>query len=158
MKKCDYFKKSINKCKCKLSNDTITLLDCIKCTKFKQTSVSSINITPKSKRAYKGIKIKSSKVSKLENSRTHSLFTNDLEHCYLCGGKKDHLHEVFFGANRLNSIRYNLFIPVCFKCHLECHNNKELIGVLHKKGQFLFQKEYKNLNFTNIFCVNYLDF
>lgn len=94
--------------------------------------------------------------NKLDNSRVVSLFTNNLNTCYLCGCKKEHLHEVFYGRNRSNSIKYDLFIPVCNKCHKKCHNNADLIESLHKKGQLLFICNYPELNFIDIFKINYL--
>ena len=93
---------------------------------------------------------------KLDNSRTVSLFTNNLNICYLCGCKKEHLHEVFYGRNRSNSIKYCLFIPVCLKCHKKCHKDINLIEFLHKKGQLLFICNYPELDFISIFKVNYL--
>lgn len=53
---------------------------------------------------YNKIKNKTNKQSKLDNSRTISLFTNNLNICYLCGMKKEHLYKVFYGRNRNNSL------------------------------------------------------
>lgn len=94
--------------------------------------------------------------NKLDNSRTVSLFTDNLNICYLCGCKKEHLHEVFYGRNRSNSIKYGMFIPICNKCHKKAHNDINLIDLLHKKGQLLFICNYPELNFIDIFKINYL--
>lgn len=106
---------------------------------------------------YKSITNRTTKQSKLDKSRTVSLFTDNLNVCYLCGCKKEHLHEVFFGRNRVNSIRYGLFIPVCEKCHRKCHNDADLIDSLHKKGQLLFVCNYPELEFVDIFRTNYIN-
>lgn len=105
---------------------------------------------------YKKINNRTTKQSKLDKSRTKSLFTDNLNVCYLCGQKKAHLHEVFYGRNRSNSIKYGLFIPVCNKCHRKCHNDADLINSLHKKGQLLFVRNYPELEFVDVFKINYL--
>ena len=45
------------------------------------------------------LKKKSSKLAKLEKNR-FSIITKDLEHCYLCGNKKQELHELIEVKNR----------------------------------------------------------
>lgn len=126
------------------------------CLKFKK----EVSIFCKCKnieyKQYKSITNRTTKQSKLDKSRTESLFTDNLNVCYLCGLKRDHLHEVFFGRNRSNSIKYGLFIPICEKCHRKCHNDANLIDSLHKKGQLLFMRNYPKLEFINVFKTNYL--
>lgn len=104
----------------------------------------------------KEIKKRTSKQNKIERSRKNSLFTNNMNVCYICKKPKEHTHEVFFGSNRLNSIRYKLIVPLCDKCHSEMHKNSKLQDEFHKLGQILFEKEYSNLNFVDIFYKNYL--
>ena len=79
-----------------------------------------------------------------------------MNHCIICGKKKDNLHEVFFGRNRQLSIRYGLVIPLCIECHQEMHRNIELQEVWQEKGQVVFEKTYPELNFIEIFRGNYL--
>lgn len=55
---------------------------------------------------FKSLNNRTTRQSKLENSRTVSLFTDNLNVCYLCELKRNHLHEVFYGRNRANSIKY----------------------------------------------------
>lgn len=98
---------------------------------------------------------KSSKLIKLERNRT-SLFTDDLNHCIICGAKRDNLHEVFFGRNRQLSMKYGLVIPLCIECHQEMHKNKQWQDDYKRKGQALFVKAYPNLDFLSIFHRNYL--
>lgn len=106
------------------------------------------------------IKRKSSKLAKLERERT-SLFTDDLEHCIICGKSPVNLHEIFGGRNRLNSIKYKLVIPLCTCEHhnqVECkgiHFDKELRKKWHEKGQVIFEQTYPDLVFKDIFGRNY---
>ena len=100
------------------------------------------------------MRYKTYKLQKLEKTRKESLFTNDMEHCYLCGLPKDDMHEIYQGKNRLNSIRYNLVIPICRFCHSNLHNNYDLINTLRKQGQILFEKNY-DIEFVSIFYKNY---
>ena len=101
-----------------------------KCTKFSKNSAKYEKKTPKMSK-------KSKKLAKMERNRT-SIITDDMNHCYLCGLKKDHIHEVCFGKNRLNSIKHALVIPVCFNCHIKYITIllfKIDITKLHKKIQ-----------------------
>lgn len=100
------------------------------------------------------MKYKTNKLRRLENSRKESLFTNDMDHCYLCGRSKDDIHEIYQGKNRINSIKYNLVIPLCRYCHSHLHNNYELINQLRKQGQILFEQNY-DIEFVSIFYKNY---
>jgi len=101
------------------------------------------------------IRSKSNELAKLERNR-FSILTNDLNLCIICGSKKEHLHEVFFGCSRQLSIKYGIVIPLCSKCHTEMHRNIEWQDYWHKKGQIRFNEVYPNLDFLNIFKRNYL--
>ena len=101
------------------------------------------------------LKKKSSRLAKLEKNR-FSIITKDLEHCYLCGNKKQELHELVEGKNRQASMKYGLVIPICRKCHTKVTNDKTLQDKLHKVGQKAFKKHYKTENFIQIFGENYL--
>ena len=100
------------------------------------------------------MKKKSYKITKLEKNRK-SLLTNNLDQCYLCGCPKDHLHEVYFGKNRLNSMKYNCVIPVCFICHDRIQNDINLDLKIKKEMQLAFQNNY-DIDFISIFYRNYL--
>ncbi len=107
------------------------------------------------------IKQKTNTLSKLERNRK-SLFTDDLEHCIICGKSPVNLHEIFGGKNRLNSIKYKLVIPLCTCEHhdqVNCrgiHFDKNLREEWHKKGQVKFIETYPDLKFEEIFKKNYL--
>ena len=101
------------------------------------------------------MKQKSSKIAKLERNR-FSIITDDMEHCILCGNKKDHIHELFFGRNRTNSMKYGTVVPLCSSCHARMHNDIKLQEIYHKIGQDCFNQHYPNLDFMEIFKINYL--
>ena len=45
--------------------------------------------------------------------------------CFGCGISTNVLHEVFFGTSkRIKSIRYDIQIPLCPKCHNAAHGRK----------------------------------
>lgn len=186
MSNCKYLKQKLNrKLECKLKDKIITLKDCSNCNykeyhfpdngkivksnnhqmsktiaKHSKNGQNKAKIKIKSNKNDLGVntksKSKSNKLAKLERNRT-SLFTDDLEHCIICGKSKDNLHEIFFGKNRINSIKYKLVIPLCFECHFKIHNNINLQNEWHKKGQLKFDEIYPNLDFIEIFKKNWLN-
>ena len=112
-------------------------------------------ITGLSRKKTDSMKKKSNKLAKLERNR-ESLFTDDMDKCYLCNKKKEHIHEVIFGKNRANSMKYGLTLPLCSEHHKLMHEDIVLIETYKKRGQLLFNKNYPNLNFKDIFKRNYL--
>ena len=96
----------------------------------------------------------SNKIKTLENKR-FSILTNDLSYCYLCGKPKNHLHEVFFGKNRINSMKYGCVVPLCSSCHSKVHSNIELDLKLKKLCQKRFIEVYDD-DFLSIFRKNYI--
>lgn len=92
-----------------------------------------------------------------------SILTDDLTTCIECGSKGQiNLHEIFYGRNRQNSIKYGLVIPLCQAEHHNqfqskgIHFDKELCDKWHKLGQQAFEEKYKDLDFVSIFRRNYL--
>ena len=111
-----------------------------------------------------------SKITRLERMR-YSIATDDLSHCYICGSVKNDLHEVFFGKNRVNSMKYGCVIPVCRNCHNRIHRDMskydiKIKGVSYKditfdkeckiRMQHIFNSTYPSLDFTSIFYENYI--
>ena len=96
------------------------------------------------------------KIKRLEKMR-FSILTNDLTKCYLCGKPKNHLHEIYFGKNRVNSMKYGCVVPLCYNCHmLGVHKNHDLDYSLKKVCQMKFIETYPEIDFINIFHINYL--
>lgn len=97
--------------------------------------------------------------------RLRSILTDDFDTCYLCGktlgpGMRE-IHHVFGGANRDNSEKYGLIVPLCHDCH-----NEPPLGVHHNKGRRLklqaeaqneFEKEYSSAEFMGIFGRDYIE-
>ena len=143
---CLYIKKRKNKPYCSLLKKEITLSYCREC----------VNKEYKNAQKNKNIVHKSKKIAKLERNRK-SVFTNDLEHCYLCGKKKEELHEIFAGRNRLNSMKYDLVLPLCHECHSLNQNNPFFNDYWHKQGQEYFECNIGTREeFIKIFKRNYL--
>lgn len=148
---CKNLKQKVNrKLYCKKLKSDIMISDCNNC-KYKESGYS------KKSPLMTGLKKRTNKQSKLERNR-FSILTSDLERCILCGAKKDHLHEVFFGRNRANSIKYGLVIPLCTSHHVEMHRRKEWQDYWHVIAQKRFMEYYhKSIDeFIEIFKINYL--
>ena len=105
------------------------------------------------------MKNKTKKLAKMERNRK-SIFTDDLEHCYLCGRPKEHIHEIIYGKNRLNSIKYNFVIPLCANHHTGkdgIHFNKELNLYYKRLCQIYFENNLGDrTDFIKIFGRSYL--
>jgi len=189
---CKYLKQKLNKkLECKLTKKIITLKDCSNCiykeynctfqnknyaidisverpvingnvhSKPEKGTKLSKNCANREKKSLKMSK-KSKKLAKMERER-ESIFTDDLEHCIICGKSPVNKHEIFFGRNRQNSIIYKLVIPLCILEHHNQVNNtgihfdKKLCNEWHIKGQKKFNEVYPDLDFVEIFKKNYLD-
>ena len=103
------------------------------------------------------MKHKTSKLRQIEKSR-YSIITDNLDTCYLCGQYKHHLHEVFFGNNRINSMKYGCIVPLCAVCHTKVHNDIQLDLKLKKRLEKAFIEVYRcDIDyFIKIFHKNYL--
>lgn len=89
-----------------------------------------------------------------------SLITADLDHCFICGTTQSiQEHHVFFGtANRKQSDKYRMTVPLCMKCHTGpagVHHNKELDLRIKQLAQIEFEKNYSFEEFMRIFGKNY---
>lgn len=171
---CINLKKRKNKPYCKLLNKEIKLSTCRDCdnkeykksTSNKKSTATSgqmrKNAQSLTKEQQKKIKMhnKSKKLTKLEKNRK-SVFTEDLEHCYLCGKPREHLHEIIYGKNRINSIKYNFVIPLCANHHTGkdgIHFNKDLDLYYKRLCQIYFENNIGNrIEFIKIFGRNYLE-
>lgn len=97
------------------------------------------------------------KVKKLERNR-FSILTDNMDICYLCGRRKQHLHEVFFGRNRQLSMKYGCVVPLCFNCHEKVHNDYSIDLKLKQECQKRYMKYYEvdKETFIKTFRSNYL--
>ena len=176
MNYCIYLKKRKNKPYCKFINEEITFSRCRECVnkEYKNKSLhksaelcksnnhqirKSPLLKKKSPLNSGKMKNKSNKLAKLERNRK-SVFTDDLEHCYICGRKKEHIHEIIYGKNRLNSIKYNFVIPLCANHHTGkdgIHFSKELDLYYKRLCQIYFENNLGDrTDFIKIFGRSYL--
>jgi hypothetical protein len=97
------------------------------------------------------------KVKKLERNR-YSILTDNMDQCYLCGKRKQHLHEIFFGRNRQLSMKYGCVVPLCFSCHEKVHNNYSVDLKLKQECQKRYMDYYEvdEEAFIKTFRNNYL--
>lgn len=162
MNYCIHLKKRKNKPYCNVLKEEITFSLCRECgnKEYKSNSSQMRNSAYSlqySAKTLQKMKNKSNKLAKLERNRK-SVFTDDLEHCILCGKKKNDLHEIFGGRNRLNSIKYNLVLPLCRECHSLNQNNPFFNDYWHKQGQEYFECNIGiREEFIAIFRRNWLD-
>lgn len=130
---CIYLKQKLNHTLvCKKEKCTITLKDCANC-KYKEYKNKTNCQIFKEKRQ------KSKKLTKLERNR-FSVFTEDLDHCIICGSKRDNLHEIFFGKNRIKSMELGFVIPLCYEHHMGMHKYHEWQENWHEKGQLYYEE------------------
>lgn len=90
-----------------------------------------------------------------------SVMTSELDRCYICGARSwIEIHHVFGGANRKNSERYGLVVPLCHYCHNEppngVHFNSALDQKLKRETQERFETIASHDEFMKIFGRNYI--
>jgi hypothetical protein len=158
MNNCIYLKNRKGKPFCKKLNKEIAFSDCSGCThkEYKPKKVYRL-------KSNKPITQRTKKQAKAERDR-FSLFTDDLTKCIICGKSPVNKHEIFYGSNRQNSIKYGLVIPLCTTEHhvsnIEgIHKDKKLCKKWQVKGQKAFMEHYNKTKdeFINLFGKNYLD-
>jgi len=90
----------------------------------------------------------------------HSIMTEDMEHCYICGsGLNIEMHHVFFGtADRKNSDKFGLIVPLCVFHHrgkAGAHFDRDTDLFLKRRGQSAFCKIYSKELYMEIFGKSY---
>lgn len=92
--------------------------------------------------------------------RNKSILQNDLTECLICKTTQNiHIHEVFYGNNRQNSIDNGLYVALCASHHTGkegVHFNKILNDKLRKFAQRKFEEKHSREEFIQIFGKNYL--
>lgn len=106
---------------------------------------------PKIKKKCK-MKKKSSKLAYKERKRV-SILTDDTSRCFICGMKKDDIHEIFGGSNRQKSMEHGLVIPICRKEHSDIKNFENW---LHRLGQKKFEETHTRKEFIKEFGKSYI--
>lgn len=88
----------------------------------------------------------------------HSIMTDDLEHCYICGREAVQFHHVFGAYNRKKATEDGLFVPLCLDCHIKVHteHSQKLNYMLKRNGQLAYEEICGHDSFTKRYGKNYL--
>ena len=105
------------------------------------------------------MKKKSYGLAKLEKYR-ESIFTDDLKICYICNQRgiyrpASEKHEILYGSNRRNSMKYGYVLPLCRKCHDSFHKNRVLTEIWCKKCQTYHENKYGVKDWMDHFHKSY---
>jgi hypothetical protein len=75
-----------------------------------------------------------------------SVFTDDLEHCYICGSYEVAIHHIFGASNRKRSEKYGFILPLHPRWHNMSndgvHYNRELDLKFKRMAQEYFESHY----------------
>lgn len=92
-----------------------------------------------------------------------SAIVDRLDRCIVCGSYSNiQIHHIFGAANRNNSTKYGLVVPLCVYHHtgsskaVHGRDGHELNLELKKLGQKAFEWNYTREEFLKIFGKNYL--
>lgn len=94
-------------------------------------------------------------------TRKSSILTLDMDKCYICGSYRDiEIHHIFGGANKKNSEKYGLIVPLCHYCHNEppygVHFDRDRMIALRRTAQRMFESIEDHKKFMEVFGRNYL--
>lgn len=90
-----------------------------------------------------------------------SIITEDMGHCYLCGGPKECIHHIIYGAGRRKIADQNGFIvPLCNRCHnmsdTSVHFNKTIDRDLKAICQSVYEESHSRVEWMMLVGRNYL--
>lgn len=100
------------------------------------------------------MKKKSYELAKLEKYR-ESVFTDNMQMCYVCGRPASSKHEILYGTNRRNSMVFGYVLPLCLNCHRSFHKNHVLTNEWAKKCQIYHEEKYGVQDWMEHFHRNY---
>lgn len=66
------------------------------------------------------------------------------------------MHEIFKGANRLNSIKNDFCVPLCDDCHRYTEELYEILNFLQRECQKEFEMNHTREEFMKITGRNFL--
>lgn len=92
--------------------------------------------------------------------KINSIVTSEYHRCFICHSERNlEVHHVFFGtANRKQSEKHGLIVPLCPDCHRGpkgVHHNKELDLRIKQLAQIEFEKNFSYEEFMKVFGKNY---
>lgn len=97
---------------------------------------------------------------RIRKMKISSIVTSEYNKCFICGSEKGlEVHHVFFGtANRKQSDKHGLTVPLCPDCHRGpkgVHHNKQLDLYIKRYAQIEFEKNFSYEEFMKVFGKNY---
>ena len=90
-----------------------------------------------------------------------SILTKNNEICYLCEGKAECIHHIYYGSKqRMVSDRCGFVVPLCNRCHNmgknSVHFNPIKDKFLKQRCQKEFEKTHSREEFMKLIGKNYL--
>ena len=88
-----------------------------------------------------------------------SIITSHMDRCFICGAYGVEIHHIMGGANRKNSTKYGLVVPLCRGCHTGdngVHMNRDRNDALKRIAQSRFEQKYSHDEWMEVFNKNYL--
>ena len=98
-------------------------------------------------------------MSELRDKYPPSIITSKMDRCFICGAYGVEIHHIMGGANRKNSTKYGLVVPLCRGCHTGdngVHMNKDRNDALKRIAQSRFEAKYSHDEWMEVFGRNYL--
>ena len=88
-----------------------------------------------------------------------SLVVKDMHTCIFCGRPREAIHHAFGGANRKNSTKYHLLIPLCNEHHNtsyhSVHFDRDMDIKVKSMAQMAFENKYGHEKFMEVFGKNF---
>lgn len=93
--------------------------------------------------------------------KIRSIFTDDLEHCFLTGRENPQIHHIFFGvpSYRKHSEEDGYLVPLDVELHegrMGVHHNIDLDSELKRYCQEHFEKDHTRDEFIRRYGKSYL--
>ena len=76
--------------------------------------------------------------------KLHSVFTDDLSHCYLCRSNTVAIHHIFGASNRKRSEKYGFILPLHPRWHNMSNDGVHFNRELDLKFKRMAQEYYEN--------------
>lgn len=85
----------------------------------------------------------------------------DKDECFICHGKVECEHHIYFGPKRKISERWGFKVPLCNRCHnmseYAVHFNKERDRYLKMICQEKFEETHSHEEFMRLIGIDYLE-
>ena len=91
-----------------------------------------------------------------------SIITDNMDVCFVCGGRASEKHHCIHSINRKSADKYGLFVGLCPECHrtsdkaVHGKNGHTLDLALKQIAQRKFEELYGHEKYMEVFGKNYL--